>query len=86
MAGAFRSRNNRAQLLHKVQRVPEKEKLKINLSYLPWKTGSMAMPSVTWVNDEFGLGFLTGQIKYRQTFPDLRWLTAHWITVSSPIK
>lgn len=71
MAGAFRSRDNRAWLLHKVQRVPEKEKLKINLSYLSWKTGSMAMPSVKRVSDEFGLGFLIGQIKYRQTFPDL---------------
>lgn len=71
MAGAFRSRDNRAWLLHKVQRVPEKEKLKINLSYLSWKTGSMAMPSVKCANDESGLEFLIGQIEYRQIFPDL---------------
>ena len=50
MAGTFRSRDNRAWLLHKGQRVPEKEKLKINLSYLSWKTESMSMPSVKWVS------------------------------------
>lgn len=61
MAGTFRSRDNRAWLLRKAQRVPEKEKLKINLSYLSWKTESMAMPSVKWVSDEFGLGFIKGQ-------------------------
>lgn len=61
MAGTFRSRDNRAWLFHKVPRVPEKEKLKINLSYLSWKTESVAMPSVKWVSDEFGLGFIIGQ-------------------------
>lgn len=42
-------------------RVPEKEKLKINLSYLSWKTERGAMPSVKWVSDEFGLGFIIGR-------------------------
>lgn len=83
MAVSFRSRDNRAWLLHKVQRIPEKEKLKVNLSYLSWKTESMAMPSVKWVSDEFGLGFIIRQTKCRQTFPDLQKLSARWTIISS---
>lgn len=40
MAGTFRSRDNRAWLLHKIWRIPQKEKLKIELFMLEdWKHG-----------------------------------------------
>lgn len=51
--------------------VPEKEKLKINLSYLSWKTESMGMPPVKRVSGKFGLGFAIEQIERRQIFSDL---------------
>lgn len=70
MAGTFQTKDNRAWILHKVQKVPEKEKLKINLGYLPWKTESREIPPVKWVSGKFGLEFAIEQIEGRQIFPD----------------
>lgn len=71
MAGTFQTKDNRAWILHKVQKVPEKEKLKINLDYLPWEIESMEIPSAKWVSGKFGLEFAIEQIEGRQIFPDL---------------
>ena len=48
----------------------EKEKLKINLGYLSWKTESREIPPVKWVSGKFGLEFAIEQIEGRQIFPD----------------
>ena len=71
MAGTFQTKDNRAWILREVQKVPEKEKLKINLGYLPWKPKSMEIPPVKWVSGKFGLEFAIEQIECRQIFPDL---------------